>query len=710
VDPLKKFGTLEQSEAEAYVARLIKAIDSVNPVLNNFNDWDCDLIFDALKVGSSKMQSIGFYTLLRRNKKVLLSFSNLPHAVSLELKLHMIELLNDPRCTQRDIFDNRIIAINFYREHWQDISSRFLANSISDIPHPINILANGYWGGSANSANADLILMAQLWRNSGYTNLKMIRGTEFIQRQYTDSRTAIIGTIHKEVIFKREQLMKRLEDRNIIYLKDIFSDNEIRFDATQRVKDQWIGFFKYPLWMRSEIRSFLLDKVSHDEFSRASVYAFSVTPLRDFLYETFTNPSPKDITAELIDSMFLDWGNEKKLAGKNWWTDAARVIEYAGRKWPQKWPSLSFSSRSARKIKKRQCVEVGGRLHKSKEGAGRSTPKDIVEKISAIIKQAPDPIPLIFLLAISTGARRDDLHAIQYDCLFPDEDPNFMQLRFWQNKVRKWNIKPLLISDPAHKRIIDMIKIQQDRIVSLIGKKTLHLFPKFYGEKESYVSPSFTTTEIKYLCIKNKILNSDGGIFNFTWHPLRHYRGTEMALSGHDILSIMFELGHESPDMATSYVNHRTQIKKKALIAKGGGRFYDIQGVLDDKISILLQRKEDAAKVTRVCGGACTIPAQIGDWCEHANACFTCTYFRADSQDSEFFKSEALRLKALIFEQESTISELRKENKLRLSEIENRRLARNTEVLNNIHNIVAAIDSRGAYSGNERAYKASVQS
>jgi len=177
-----------------------------------------------------------------------------------------------------------------------------------------------------------------------------------------------------------------------------------------------------------------------------------VTPLRDFLYETFTNPSPKDITAELIDSMFLDWGNEKKLAGKNWWTDAARVIEYAGRKWPQKWPSLSFSSRSARKIKKRQCVEVGGRLHKSKEGAGRSTPKDIVEKISAIIKQAPDPIPLIFLLAISTGARRDDLHAIQYDCLFPDEDPNFMQLRFWQNKVRKWNIKPLLISDPAHKR------------------------------------------------------------------------------------------------------------------------------------------------------------------------------------------------------------------------------------------------------------------
>jgi hypothetical protein len=48
--------------------------------------------------------------------------------------------------------------------------------------------------------------------------------------------------------------------------------------------------------------------------------------------------------------------------------------------------------------------------------------------------------------------------------------------------------------------------------------------------------------------------------------PLRHHRGTQMAADGHDILSIMFELGHASPDMASMYVNKRLDQKNALLL------------------------------------------------------------------------------------------------------------------------------------------------
>lgn len=43
------------------------------------------------------------------------------------------------------------------------------------------------------------------------------------------------------------------------------------------------------------------------------------------------------------------------------------------------------------------------------------------------------------------------------------------------------------------------------------------------------------------------------------------------AAEGHDILSIMFELSHALPDMASMYVNKRLELKKNALLRKGGG-------------------------------------------------------------------------------------------------------------------------------------------
>ena len=61
-----------------------------------------------------------------------------------------------------------------------------------------------------------------------------------------------------------------------------------------------------------------------------------------------------------------------------------------------------------------------------------------------------------------------------------------------------------------------------------------------------------------------------------------------MAAEGHDILSIMFELGHASPDMASMYVNKRLDLKK----GKGG------QTRMADITRKRLQRNKDAVQNT----------------------------------------------------------------------------------------------------------------
>lgn len=236
------------------------------------------------------------------------------------------------------------------------------------------------------------------------------------------------------------------------------------------------------------------------------------------------------------------------------------------------------------------------------------------------------------------------------------------------------------------------------------GRPTKYLFPIFTGTQESYVEPAWTLSEIKKLCLSHGIQGDDGKLLNFSWHQLRHTKGTSMAADGHDVLSIMMELGHTSPDMATVYINNRLELKKKALQDKGNGRFFDIEGKVDPKIGDLLVKKGQL-KATRVCGGACSMPAQIGDWCQHANACYTCKYFRADSNDLDFFKSEQKAIIELSEQQKQEINDYKASGRTRLAEITERRQKRNKDVACKLGAIVKVISKDKLFKGTEQKFK-----
>jgi len=640
-----------------------------------------------------------------------IDFSSLPETVKLETKLYWAKLLQDERNNSRSIIERRRLPMSWLNEQWDSISALFgNVKFMADIPHPE---FEREWaprkGGWKKEHNKLLLEAFEKFSNNGSRpkqKAEWVKDGVVIEKEYSSPRITVIGDFHKKITINREQF-EPLNKRNIVYLNDLYSERDSRFSDSQQRDDWYINFYTFPEWMREAVRSHIYSKIENGELGPLTLrnYFGSLRFLKDFFYDKFDNPSPSVINNTLIADDFIAWWNEKKLSGKNWYTNNYALLTSAASHFPNEWPALSVNTRVTRKIEKTHYKQGLGRIGHNKEGAGRSYSQNIIDQLSSIIKEAPYPTHEIYSMIVATGMRAEDGHAVLFDCLQEDtHDSDFMTLTFWQNKVRSWNTKPLSKSNKDHAFLIDTIKNIQRRVIEKHGKPTKYLFPTFTGTQESYIRPARTAMDIKKLCVSHQIQDNNGNPLRFSWHPLRHTKGTSMAADGHDVLTIMMELGHNSPDMATVYVNNRLELKKRALLDKGSGRFFTIEGEVDQKLGELLVRKA-AITATRVCGGACSMPTQIGDWCEHANACYTCKHFRADEKDVTFFKVEKKELERVVDEQILELKELKEAGKTRMSEIISKRVEKNKQVCHSLSTIVNAIESQKTFKGSENKFK-----
>ena len=688
----------QSDESAIYLNQLKRALTNISPGLISENLWDKEFV-------ESTPQFLNKHV----GAQSPIDFEGIPTLLALELKLHWAKVLSDPRMDAKSKIERRRLPMKWFKEEGQSILDYFGVESLAQIPHP-EFPLNGRTNSGENAGNnRDLLaIFSKFGDNSKLAkiNLEYVKNNALVRRSYDSPRITIVGDIHKRVLIQKEQFQP-IHQRNLIFINDIYSEHNTRYKDLQRNNDHYLNFYLHPVWLRPAIREHTLQKVAHGELAPKTLIGYfgQMSKFRDFIHERFDTPSPADVTSTLIEDEFVAWGNSKGYVGKNWFTTCVAMLNTAARTWPDTWPSLSITTRASSKIDKVHYKKGLGRMGHNQEGAGRSYSQRIVDELRAAVVNTPSPISSVFSLILCTGMRSEDGHAVLFDCLASDpHDDEFMLLTFWQNKVSKWNVKPLHKKNDDHLAIIKTINEQRKTVLERYGKPAKYVFPVFNGSNESFLAPSYTRNEIKKVCIKSRILTDDGNALSFSWHPLRHTKGTSLASAGHDILSIMMELGHASPDMAANYINNRLELKKKALLENGGGRFYTIEGAVDEKVSELLVRKEQIG-ATRVCGGACSMPAQLGDWCEHANACYTCKHYRADEKDVEFFKVERAEIISIIEVQQDEVATLEEHGRGRMAEITQRRLKKNKDVFKSLDKIVTAIETEGTYIGTEQKYK-----
>jgi site-specific recombinase XerD len=629
-----------------------------------------------------------------------------------EIKSYLVAAVRDDRKARTDWFLRRIPVVNFLVEEGGRLLNEFSAECLADIPHPNFLPLHDTSRSTSASNNPMLLVHFAAWYKNRYKSRRLkqkrtwVRDGKFQEDEYHAPEVQLIGDIHRFSIINRAQ-MKPIAHRDIILFNDIYDEEDTRFRDRQRRSDFILNLTFYQPWLRPFIRAFVLDKVTHGELAPGTIQTGLVAQMRRFARfldeKGITSPAQvNDTTIEL----YLAWGNTLNIKGKNWYTDVVQLLRAAPILRPGEWNKINLDRRATRRIRYKQAPDdPRNRLYASREGANRAASSNTIAAILEKLDDLPQPIPVVFALGVATGARAEDLHALLFDCLRPDtHDPRFMILTFWQNKVSRWNSKPLLLSDPVHKNLIDSIEQQRERVRSKHGRETKYLFPSFSGKREVFLDQAWSLQELKKLCLQHGITDDDGNPVEFSWHPIRHYRGTQMASEGHDILSIMFELGHASPDMASMYVNKRLELKKNALLRKGGGKFYTIEGRVDEAVSDLLIRK-DAMVATRVCGGACTLPGQVGEWCEHAHACLTCKFFRADSDDVEHFRCERSQLYSAIESLEQEAQDYDQGGQKRMAAITRKRLQRNKDAVQNTDTIIRSIEEGGSYAGKQSRYK-----
>jgi hypothetical protein len=628
-----------------------------------------------------------------------------------EIKAYLAASVLDDRKADAHWFQRRIPVIRYLVEEGADLLRHFEATCLADIPHPGFAPSDNAGARKSNQHSDAVLTLYAAWYGTNYGQRRQsqtrqwIRDGEIVTTQYRSPEIQLFGDIHRFAIINRAQ-MAPMHDRDIILLNDLYSEDDTRFRDRQRLNDTYISLLNFEPWLRPLMRGFLLDKVAHGELAPATMVTL-ISRLR--LFARFL--CEQEIAAagqinEPLMERYLAWGNTRHTAGKNWYTDIVQLLRAAPVLLPGQWPRIALDKRAARRIRYKQAPDdPRNRLYASREGANRAAPPEALAAMVARLDELPAPIPAIFMIGITTGARAEDLHALLFDCLRPDpHDKRFMLFTFWQNKVSRWNTKPLLATDPAHRTMIELIEAQQHRIRARYGHATKYLFPVFYGKRESFLGNNWTLQELRMLCLRHGIVDGEGNPFDFSWHPLRHHRGTQMAAEGHDILSIMFELGHASPDMASMYVNKRLDLKKNTMLRKGGGQFFTIAGKVDEAVGDLLLRKETML-ATRVCGGACTLPGQLGEWCEHAHACLTCRFFRADGDDLEHFRGERAGLYVAIAGLEQEAQNYEEGGQTRLADIARKRLQRNKDAVHNTDTIVRSIEEHGHYKGEKQRYK-----
>jgi hypothetical protein len=158
------------------------------------------------------------------------------------------------------------------------------------------------------------------------------------------------------------------------------------------------------------------------------------------------------------------------------------------------------------------------------------------------------------------------------------------------------------------------------------------------------------------------------------------------------------------------------QIAFELGIASYHGRHHEALGRFDfdhhtahshkvgEAVGDLMLRRE-AMTATRVCGGACTLPGQLGEWCDHAHDCLTCRFFRADGDDIEHFRCEQSGLYVAIETLEQEARSYEQNGQTRLAEITRKRLQRNKDAVHNTTTIISSIEERGLYKGTKPRYR-----
>lgn len=615
------------------------------------------------------------------DRRYQLDFTAVPTRLRIELKLGLALLLNEPRKRTGNWFLRAKNLIPWFAT----LPVSYAAPCIADM--------------APKKLRADFDAWLSIHRPDVRQQVSWVVKGEIRSRDYLPDRSMPANHLYHAVRLFCETL-KPLEDRDWMRAEDLgFHDLPPRAAA-----DHLINFDRVTLpWLRAAARIYIVAKARSREWGWGTTAGIlsKVVFLEKFLLDRFGEPAVTVLTKKLIVEDFKAFGLECGMAGYQWFSDLCVFLHFCADRQLPGWPILTIGPEHYPRARK-----------SSRQYLAESPERSITPEVLAAILDHMDELPAwvkrLFILGRYTGYRRGDLHACPFHLLQPD-DGEFMQLIRHHSKTDTVTRQLVKIDDEVGQLIIKTVTDQQIEMREQFGYEPEYLFSttRTGDAKPTARNPTLSSNLINRLLIRHRVVDpGTGKTASFNWHSLRHHRGTELALQGFDLIFIQSELGHSTPNMTLHYIGRRNDLKKKALREKGAGYFLNIYGdIIVPRSDADTELKKQQILATWTNGGRCGLPAQVGEWCEHADACLGCRHFQADSDSLDYFEERQVRLDATVQAQAMRVEQLTGEGCNRLAEIEGRRLERNRQAQAGCTNIVRTIREHGLYQGTESSYR-----
>lgn len=286
------------------------------------------------------------------------------------------------------------------------------------------------------------------------------------------------------------------------------------------------------------------------------------------------------------------------------------------------------------------------------KAAPRFIPESVMTQLNSNIEMLDSSVMRLIIVLQECGMRITEIATLTRDCIITDNDGDKF-LCTHQEKMNKDHTIPIA------SETYNVIKVQVSYVDDAFGTDCKWLFPVEHknrlGKRNRNAGEPYKTktiiAQLNSVAQRAEIRGEDGQIYHFTTHKFRHTVGTRMINNGVPQHIVQRYLGHETPNMTSTYA-HVMDSTMKREFAKFKGSMVDVAGNVVDEESVARDISQGADNVDAqwlkrhisaqaLPNGLCAMP--VVQSCDKANACLTCGNFRTDARYLDQHKEQLER-------------------------------------------------------------------
>ena len=339
------------------------------------------------------------------------------------------------------------------------------------------------------------------------------------------------------------------------------------------------------------------------------------------------------------------------------------------------------------------------KLQKSGKTFDQVIPDEVLEQLVDNL----DGLPIVFsrmaFLMLGVPIRVSEVCGMRFNCIKQDKDGDWW-LNFWDYKINKEH-NPV----PIRQEVADMIKLQQKFIRDKFGKDYTYLFcaknsaarkDGTYRYTDRPPSAASFRDALKKL-VKDRNITCQGELYLdlSKTHQFRHTGASDLINKGMPLVMVQEILGHETPEMTLVYAKLYDDTLKEAW-KEVAPQIVNITG----KITKLNPKNLDSKKhqemkrialEQQVNNGTCGL--SVHQKCPKFHACYTCSKFNATRDNLPGLKTDREQLKDEVDRLKEQRNSYKQESKLRLAEGCRDRIKQSQEIIQNLNNMITALEN-----------------